>query len=557
MDDFLLDAPKSNYACNSIEDLQQQLSVLRQVKVSESKAEHISATFEFRPNAVFHVPENENDGADAGQNIDLVPARSSAVTPDAVASDNGLARPAPTDEPVSRATREIRAQDALLNQPADDPTLQKAVAKLIITCLGAADDSSWMVRSVSRGPSGWTFQYICRNSRQAWQRQNSKTAAKVLVGESSGQDGQDPVNLGEKFSVGLFVPRVLLTFSAARPAFDCRGSVIVAFARNSRLITVKLDHTPFHKTVADLLELYKPPPPPARTEQARRKTGNGKKRKTPALEAAEAGAEVVNGETVEGPSQAKKKRKKSVNPDDQAVQDQQKAKPKKSRKSSAKNTAQHDDANGQQDLALLNLSPSEAARRRDQAVRKLAEHGIDAKTLSAEQFDIFANQSPDLQNESLAMLVRYGAERLRIVHPNKDDGSSAPSSAEPAAVAGSTPMRKSTRKSRLNEDGTPKMKRTRGSCQACRDNKRKVSRHCGCHDELHCQLTMGSAQKQSRNALNVSRLVLRATIRHKRRGSLYTNPPKWSSSSLKSSPRRCRPPSTLRLQAVRLSSPKL
>lgn len=76
----------------------------------------------------------------------------------------------------------------------------------------------------------------------------------------------------------------------------------------------------------------------------------------------------------------------------------------------------------------LNLAPEEAARRHDMATKSLLDSGIDPATLSPELLDMFANQSPDVQKESLAMLVKYGAERLIIVHPDKDATSSSSSS---------------------------------------------------------------------------------------------------------------------------------
>lgn len=71
--------------------------------------------------------------------------------------------------------------------------------------------------------------------------------------------------------------------------------------------------------------------------------------------------------------------------------------------------------------ASLNVSPEEATRRRELATKKLTEAGINPATLSADQFSIFSNQSPEIQTESLKMLVKYGAERLHIVHPAKKD----------------------------------------------------------------------------------------------------------------------------------------
>lgn len=184
MDDFL-DAPRSTYACGSVDDLTLHLGGLREQRVTPVRAEHISATFEFKSTAVFNVPETENDAADP-QNLDPTLGGSPQAAPAATA--NGGAPP---------ATQVIRAYDTLTNQPTDDPALQKLVAKHIITILGNADGSLWTVRSVSRNSSGWTFTYLCKSSTQVWMRQNSKNTAKLRVGESSGKDGQDPVNLGK------------------------------------------------------------------------------------------------------------------------------------------------------------------------------------------------------------------------------------------------------------------------------------------------------------------------------------------------------------------------
>jgi hypothetical protein len=69
----------------------------------------------------------------------------------------------------------------------------------------------------------------------------------------------------------------------------------------------------------------------------------------------------------------------------------------------------------------------------------LSHAGVDPETLSPEQFNIFANQSPELQKESLNMLVKYGAERLRIVHPGSKEGSVQP----PSRASSSTPATQS------------------------------------------------------------------------------------------------------------------
>lgn len=209
MDDFLLDAPKSSYECNSIEDLQLQFSHLRESKVTQTKAQHLSATFDFRSTVVFNVPEPENDAADANQNNDR--ALGGSASPEAA-----------TNATAERPTRQIRAHDTLMNQPNDDPVLQRAVAKLIITSLGSVDGSSWSVREMSKSAAGWKLQYICKNSTLAWMRQNSKNAAKVLVGESSGKDGQDPVNLGGHHLLSLGPPRLVFSANTCRSASRLR-----------------------------------------------------------------------------------------------------------------------------------------------------------------------------------------------------------------------------------------------------------------------------------------------------------------------------------------------
>lgn len=183
MDDFYSDAAKT-HNCQSIQDFQLHFSNLRETKVTETKASHLSATYEFPSTVVFHVPEEPEKDA---QRLNDHERGSPSATPE----------PAVNEIP-ERPTREIRARDALANQTTDDPALQRAVAKFIITSLGTVDGSSWSVRTMSRNATGWTFQYICKNSTLAWTRQNAKHAATKLIAESSGKDGQDPVNLGEK-----------------------------------------------------------------------------------------------------------------------------------------------------------------------------------------------------------------------------------------------------------------------------------------------------------------------------------------------------------------------
>jgi hypothetical protein len=136
------------------------------------------------------------------------------------------------------------------------------------------------------------------------------------------------------------------------------------------------------------------------------------------------------------------------------------------------------DGHGEVHSSVLHLPPGEAARRRDVAIKLLNDNNIDPKTLSSEQFNIFANQSPELQQDSLAMLIKYGAERLRIVHPNKAGSSSAqstPNKHSTTGVAGASPQSgkpKKSRKSDVGPDAAEGSQRKR-MCENCRTKKYK------------------------------------------------------------------------------------
>jgi ATP-dependent DNA helicase 2 subunit 1 len=148
----------------------------------------------------------------------------------------------------------------------------------------------------------------------------------------------------------------------------------------------------------------------------------------------------------------------------------------------------------------INVSPAEAARRREAATNMLTSAGVDPSSLSVEQFNIFANQSPELQKESLMMLVKYGAERLRIVHPGNTDAQNSAAtstSSTPAQVSQSSPSGPTTTdelvpQTQLPEDdaamtttetlvpsqATPKTNRrigkSRVACLQCKQFKVKV-----------------------------------------------------------------------------------
>lgn len=243
----------------------------------------------------------------------------------------------------------------------------------------------------------------------------------------------------------------------ARPAFDCRGSVKIAFVKSTKTIDVKYEHTPIHKTVGQLIELLAPPPiaPAVKTPAKKAKEPKPPKEprppkepkpKTPGSSKKRSGE---NGAPDGEGSQPKKRRKKKdltapTGPDGTILPPEMpgalpagdgstrqyynsglpggaQSGGSSSYPDGLVNDTAADGSNGNvHSHSILYLPPEEAARRRDVAIKLLSQSNIDPKTLLPEQFSIFANQSLELQQDSLAMLVKYGAERLRIVHPNRD-----------------------------------------------------------------------------------------------------------------------------------------
>ncbi|KXH69192.1 hypothetical protein CSAL01_07738 [Colletotrichum salicis] len=484
------------------DDIPAQLRCELERKKTPTRCEHVSVTIEVPSTLEFAIRDGDGD---AQENID--PALS------------GLR----TQVVDGHTVKIVRAYDTFISQPHDNPVMQRAVAKHIVGLLSVVDESTWAVREVSRGQYGWSFTYNCKDSLVTWNRQNQKTSNKIIIGEYS-QKELEPI-------------------MQARPAFDCRGTLTVAFSKNTRTINVKYEHTPLHKTLGEMIEHFKPLPPagpPAPLIPAGEKS---EKAKTPRKRKSEALNE--DGTPVQKPK--RKRKSEALNPDGTPVQPK-----KRKKKSEAAKDAQAagDGTNGEATAtvptkadaavqsgvhshAVLNVPPGEAARRREVAIRLLSDSGLDPESLSTEQFIIFANQSPDLQKESLAMLVKYGAERLRIVHPNDAAASStsaSPTPQQPIAQANVTTAtlespasgkkKKRPRKSKAAADaeevelipappGTPMKLISRGGCIACRRAKAKCDRakpECASCEELgvECQYPlinkMPAKQKEENSA---------------------------------------------------------
>ncbi|KAI1503122.1 hypothetical protein F5X99DRAFT_417508 [Biscogniauxia marginata] len=457
--DALLDSPRSNQVCSSVQDLQSQLHKLLATKSSDTRAEHASFTFELRYNTVFYLTAESEDGAADG----VDPAQSH-------------------QQPISRT---VNASETVQNQPTDDPALQKAVAKHIISAIGAVDGSSWSVRLVARGAQGWTFTYICKDSLQAWNRANAKNTERPVIGDYSGAGGLDTINL-------------------SRPAFDCRGTLTIAFSKANRAVVAKYEHTPFHKTVVQLVDRLAPslPPPPVNN-------GSNSSQRTP---------KAKRPPPAEGEESNRKKRKRKGKAPEAPMMG---VAPVGHESTTQNNEGpQNASPSGVHLTSILNVPPAEAERRRQTAIELLSGRGIDPATLSAEQFNIFANQAPNLQSASLDMLAKYGAERLRIVHPDDNKTQATSSNSTPtqerstdatpttgpttssASGAAETPSKK--RRSKKKSDGVaaevpigdgavlpleqtgeigttesalqPKGRKTRGACNTCKQRKLKCTK---------------------------------------------------------------------------------
>lgn len=275
----------------------------------------------------------------------------------------------------------------------------------------------------------------------------------------------------------------MLTYSSlGRPAFDCRGCALISFNRGSRSITVKYDHTLLHKTVGQLSELFPPPqrqlgpgaqkllqqktPKKSTSERKEKVPDSEKSKKTPSKKRqSQAGEE--NGQL---PKKRRKKKQAEASAADhqdppqanapswpEQISDHQSMQAQGDNAQSSSeypsghvsdSTAAQRGSSGKQPasqngssstLLPFNVSPDEAARRLTVAKKLLSDAGVNPDSLSSEQMNIFSNQAPELQKDSIAMLAKYGAERLQIIPPqNKDQSKAADSTSASPAQAQST-----------------------------------------------------------------------------------------------------------------------
>ena len=176
-----LPARSNDPGCASVDDLQLRLRAVLAAKTTPTRAEHVSLALELRASVRFALGTADPDG-DALEGLSLVDPSLGGFRSHVV----------PAGENGGQAHRIVSATETLMNQPENDPVLQKAVAKHVIGAISAADGSSWTVREVSKGNQGWTFTYICKDSYQHWSRLNSKAFSHAIIGEYSLKE-QDPV----------------------------------------------------------------------------------------------------------------------------------------------------------------------------------------------------------------------------------------------------------------------------------------------------------------------------------------------------------------------------
>ena len=172
---MLFGVGKTTKKCSSVDDLQTQLRGWLEGKASPTRAEHVSVTFEFRPAVILVLPPSAPNGEGAPS------------------ATNGTITPRAPQQPF----RTVSASETILNQPQNDPKLQRDVASHIVNSISAFDSSAWAEEQVARGAQGWTFTYSCQDSLQAWSRKHEQGSARPAIAEYSGvnyKDGFDPIN---------------------------------------------------------------------------------------------------------------------------------------------------------------------------------------------------------------------------------------------------------------------------------------------------------------------------------------------------------------------------
>ncbi|CCE31487.1 uncharacterized protein CPUR_05340 [Claviceps purpurea 20.1] len=569
------DLRQDDGACLSVAELEERLRNTIREKKTEVRAERINNVFNIAGTVEFTINATQTQTPNNGP----------------VAIDPMLrgAEPMDVDMENQAQSRIYTALSILRSQPSSNPSVQQAVATQIVAAASAADSSSWILHHTELTTIGWTFTYLCEGSTTVWNMRNQRKV-RVIVGDFSKRD-----------------PNPLLM---SRPAFDCKGRLIISFPRKERKIIVRYDHMPLHMTVADHMEFTKPPPmigpqKPSKAiliqanRQAQKEATSAKRRasrlakKQEAMEAQEAAIR----DGIASPEKPRKERQsRDIEAAEVSLVDQASPAMDDADVIQLQQAISHEDEQVENAIApavtptehpvsealipnvtpeeeqveiatapavtptehpvsealipnvtpeeeqveiatapavtptehpvsealipnvtpeeeqvenaiapvvspterpvsealipnvtpeeeqvenaiapvvtptqpppskglILNVTPEEAERRMDVALKMLAEAEIDSATLSADQLTIFANQAPNLQKESLNMLITYGAERLQIIHPN--DREALPSAPPPAAAPSVGDANEQNGTATTTQNSCPK---DRPACMVC------------------------------------------------------------------------------------------
>lgn len=149
--------------CKGLEDVQTTLGREFDLKVTCTRAEHITETITIATKAQLTLrlkgTENESLHRLAGLDPSL----------------GGLSsRIQPAQQEGDAFVRVIHTSDATTNQ-GPDPVIQKLVAQQLINAINVVDGSTWILRDLSSTKAGWVFSYICRDSVERWKKYSKPT----------------------------------------------------------------------------------------------------------------------------------------------------------------------------------------------------------------------------------------------------------------------------------------------------------------------------------------------------------------------------------------------
>lgn len=394
--------------CDSADALQQRLRSTLDEKVTPTRADHVAIALDLADSAQLTMSLSPADNAEL-QGLEAPPA-------------------ATGEEQEQQTTRLICMRDTLQDNSAGPTGLQNVVARYIISTIAEVDQCRWVAGDVSRCNRGWTISYVCKKSMEQWQREKAGTKVPIM---EYGKKPMDPRQAGEDPSCPQTPASTDAGPEQARPAFDCRGCIQISFNRGNDSVSIQYDHMLLHKSVGELAQLFKPPLPPWPDKPAK-PVKTPKSAGTPRKKRESTKAEGISGQSTKrkkgrgGTVVAEAPGNRALSPESIALAAIQAANQDYSSYSQGEAAVASEQAindNQEQDTGFspVNVTPEEAGRRREVASAMLRDIGLDPSSLSSVQFNVFANQSPEMQRESLSMLVEYGAGRLQVVQPASSD----------------------------------------------------------------------------------------------------------------------------------------